>query len=64
LCTGKKLPIKRAIKYSNLTIDSFSFELRYNSSGVHGLPPGAVEPKLAEYTVSGIQEAIKRWVSV
>lgn len=60
MCAGKKLPIKRAIKYNNLTIDGFNFELRYNSSDVHGLPPGTADPKLAEYTVSGIKEAITR----
>jgi hypothetical protein len=54
--------VKRAVKYSNLTIDGFSFELRYNASGTHGLPPGVLDPKLAEYTVSGIKDAIKRWV--
>jgi hypothetical protein len=57
---GKKLPIKRAIKYTNLTIDGFSFELRYNASTVHGLPPGVETPELASYTVAGIQDAIKR----
>ncbi len=56
------MPIKRAIKYNNLTIDSFSFDLHYNTSGSHGLPPGVTDPKLAEYTVSGIKDAIKRWV--
>ena len=57
---GKKLPIKRAVKYNNLTIDGFSFQLHYNTSGTHGLPPGVVDPKLAQYTVSGIKDAIKR----
>lgn len=57
---GKKLPIKRAIKYTNLTIDGFSFELRYNASTIHGLPPGVEQPELGRYTVAGIQEAIKR----
>jgi hypothetical protein len=57
---GKKLPIKRAIRYTNLTIDGFSFELRYNTSTVHGLPPGVEQPELASYTVAGIQDAIKR----
>ena len=37
---GKKLPIKRAVKYSNLTADGFSFTLAYNGSALHGLPPG------------------------
>eukprot|EP00882_Tetradesmus_deserticola_P024516 GHRQ01026801.1.p1 GENE.GHRQ01026801.1~~GHRQ01026801.1.p1 ORF type:complete len:260 (+),score=164.77 GHRQ01026801.1:1532-2311(+) len=60
LPAGKKLPIKRAIKYNNLTIDGFSFELRYNASSVHGLPPGVERPELASYTVAGIQDAIKR----
>lgn len=62
ISAGKKLPIKRAIKYNNLTIDGFSFELAYNASGSHGLPPGVVDAKLAEYIVSGIKEAVKRWV--
>lgn len=63
LCgAGKKLPIKRAVKYNNLTIDGFSFELLYNASGLHGLPPGVQTAKVAEYSVSGIQGAIKRWV--
>uniref|UniRef100_A0A383VU00 Uncharacterized protein n=1 Tax=Tetradesmus obliquus TaxID=3088 RepID=A0A383VU00_TETOB len=61
LPAGKKLPIKRAIKYTNLTIDGFSFELRYNASTVHGLPPGVESPELAKYTVAGIQDAIKRY---
>jgi hypothetical protein len=64
LFAGKKLPIKRAIKYNNLTIDSFSFDLQYNTSGAHGLPPGVTDPKLAQYTVSGIKDAIKRWVEL
>jgi hypothetical protein len=54
--------VKRAVKYSNLTIDGFSFELRYNASGTHGLPPGVSDPKLATYSVSGIKDAIKRCV--
>jgi hypoxia up-regulated 1 len=43
-----------------LTIDGFSFELRYNASTTHGLPPGVEKPELASYTVAGIQDAIKR----
>jgi hypothetical protein len=60
LKTGKKLPIKRAVKYSNLTIDGFSFTLAYNASALHGLPPGTNTPLLAQYTVAGISDAIKR----
>eukprot|EP00879_Flechtneria_rotunda_P024057 GHRR01025481.1.p1 GENE.GHRR01025481.1~~GHRR01025481.1.p1 ORF type:complete len:539 (+),score=222.19 GHRR01025481.1:412-2028(+) len=63
LPAGKKLPIKRAIKYSNLTIDGFSFDLHYNTSTVHGLPPGVEDPQLASFQVSGIQDAIKRYNS-
>eukprot|EP00775_Hariotina_reticulata_P013787 gene13787-13908_t len=61
LPAGKKLPIKRAVKYNNLTIDGFSFELRYNSSTTHGLPPGVSDPLLAAYTVSGITSAVQRY---
>lgn len=61
LPAGKKLPIKRAVKYNNLTIDGFSFELLYNASGLHGLPPGVQTAKVAQYSVSGIQGAIKRY---
>jgi hypothetical protein len=48
------------VKYTNLTIDGFSFELRYNSSTTHGLPPGVTDPFLAGYTVSGISAAVQR----
>jgi hypothetical protein len=60
LPAGKKLPIKRAIKYTNLTQDAFSFRLRYNESSPHGLPLGVTDPLLAEYTVSGVQDAVER----
>lgn len=60
LPAGKKLPIKRAIKYTNLTQDAFSFRLVYNESSPHGLPPGVTDPLLAEYTVSGVQDAVER----
>ncbi|KAF8058449.1 HSP70-17 [Scenedesmus sp. PABB004] len=61
LPAGKKLPIKRAVKYSNLTIDGFSFALAYNASTPHGLPPGVCDPALAAYTVAGITDAIERY---
>ena len=46
---GKKLPVKRAVKYANLTGDGFDFTLSYNASGPHGLPPGVTDPLLARY---------------
>jgi len=62
LPAGKKLPIKRAIKYNNLTQDGFSFTLQYNESVPHGLPSSVRgEPLLAEFTISGIKEAIARY---
>jgi hypoxia up-regulated 1 len=61
LPAGKKLPVKRAVKFSNLTADGFSFRLAYNESAPHGLPPGHVGSLvIAEYSVSGIKAAIER----
>jgi hypothetical protein len=49
-------------RFNNLTSDSFSFRLEYNTSSPHGLPPGHVGgPLIAEYDVSGIKDAVTRW---
>lgn len=40
LPAGKKLPVKRALRWTNLTADPFTFTLAYNESSPHGLPPG------------------------
>lgn len=61
LPAGKKLPIKRAVKYNNLTVDTFSFKLSYNASGPHGLPPGTSETLLGSWTVSGIASVVDRY---
>jgi hypothetical protein len=61
LPAGKKLPIKRAIKYNDLTQDGFSFRLLYNESVPHGLPSSVQgDPFLGEFTISGIKDAIAR----
>lgn len=57
---GKKLPVKRAIKYTNLTLPGFSFTLAYNASAHHGLPPGVTQPLLGSYTVAGIDTVVAR----
>jgi hypoxia up-regulated 1 len=63
LPVGKKLPIKRAIKYTNLTVDTFSFSLSYNTSSLHSLPPGTSQPLLGTWAVSGIADVVKRYNS-
>ncbi|KAI8464405.1 MAG: Hsp70 protein-domain-containing protein [Monoraphidium minutum] len=62
LPAGKKLPIKRAVKFNNLTTDAFSFRLEYNETARHGLPPGHVgDAIIAQYDVSGVTGAIERY---
>ncbi|KIZ04287.1 hypothetical protein MNEG_3673 [Monoraphidium neglectum] len=62
LPTGKKLPIKRAVKFHNLTADAFSFRLEYNTTARHGLPPGHEGgPVIASYDVTGVADAVARY---
>jgi hypothetical protein len=56
----KRLPVKRAVTYSNVTSDSFSFTLAYNTSSPNGLPPGVSDPLLGVFEVSGVADAIQK----
>ena len=62
ILTSAKRTRRRPTRFNNLTTDSFSFRLEYNTSARHGLPPGHVGgPVVAEYDISGVKGAIERW---
>jgi hypothetical protein len=56
----KRLPVKRAVTYSNATSDTFSFTLAYNTSSPNGLPPGVSDPLIGAFEVSGVADVIQK----
>lgn len=58
----KRLPCKRVVHLFNLSnAETFEFEIKYDTSAGHPLPPGANNDVYATYTVTGIKEAVKKY---
>mmetsp|Transcript_27424 Transcript_27424/g.69745 ORF Transcript_27424/g.69745 Transcript_27424/m.69745 type:complete len:1029 (-) Transcript_27424:524-3610(-) len=57
----KKLPIKRVVHFANLTADPIRLSLAYNTSTPHALPPGAADAHMAQFNITGVETAIKRY---
>lgn len=59
----KRLPCKRVVHLYNLSnTETFEFEIKYDTSAGHPLPPGANTNIYATYTVTGIKEAVKKYI--
>lgn len=61
----KRLPCKRVVHLYNLSnAETFEFEIKYDTSTGHPLPPGANTDVYATYTVAGIKEAVKKYFNM
>lgn len=57
------VPMRMTAHFRNLARGPLCFEIRYNESTPHGLPPSVGTPELAEYCVEGIDNLVSKYDS-
>ena len=55
----KRFPVRRIVTIPNATEDR-TFTVYHNTSAGHKLPPGVLEPIVAEFAVEGVKDAMAR----